>query len=275
VIPPRTRKYLKDCGLLEQASQIPVRGSKMMPEDVDAFLASQQITAQPSTTSESQFDIVALPKSQIALNYRMSRGAGACIPVTVSTDIDWTSIQKLREEHSWNKTPSGFCLACWAAVQAMKVHEKFRSGLTAEGNSLKIYRQVHLGVAVALPGDEMVTAVVARANELSLEEFCQAYDRQVELARSEGDQADATTTLTMSNIGKVGMRLGIPAIVAPAVATLAIGVVTQVPVPAGDSFRFCPMASATLSFDHRVVNGAGAANFMNDFRKAVETIRRE
>ena len=85
-----------------------------------------------------------------------------------------------------------------------------------------------------------------------------------------GDQADESTTVTVSNIGKAGMRIGIPAIVAPAVATLAIGEAFPHPVPDGDSFKFKTMVTATLSFDHRIANGVGAANFMNDVKSKIE-----
>ena len=69
------------------------------------------------------------------------------------------------------------------------------------------------------------------------------------------------------------MRIGIPAIVAPAVATLAIGESFQLPIPDGESFRFRPSVTATLSFDHRIANGVGAANFMNDVKNEIESFQ--
>lgn len=278
LIPPRTRKYLKEQGLLEQADSIPVRGSKMMPEDVDAFLRAKQpeserkIADGTAAGEESDYETLALPTSQVSLNYRMARGTGACIPVTVVTDWDWTNIQSVRSRLPADQDASEFCLACWAIVQAMTQHAKLRSVLAADGKTLKVYKHVNLGIAVALPEDEMLTAVVRQADQMSLSEFCAAFRQQVELAKTGRDQADEKTTLTVSNIGKAGMRIGIPAIVAPAVATLAIGQVVSHPIAQGDSFRFVPMASATLCFDHRIVNGVGAANFMNDIRRAIEDI---
>ena len=66
------------------------------------------------------------------------------------------------------------------------------------------------------------------------------------------------------------MKIGIPAIVAPAVATLAFGVSYDQPVPDGESFKFQKMLTMTLRFDHRIVNGVGAANFMNDLKAEIE-----
>jgi pyruvate/2-oxoglutarate dehydrogenase complex dihydrolipoamide acyltransferase (E2) component len=267
MIPPKTRKYLKDHNLLDQVDKIPYTGSKLMPADVDAYLAS----IGGGEVSSEFFATKPLPKSQIVLNYRLSRGVKACVPVTVMNELDWTNISAARESVRDSKGPSGFAMACWAVVQALKDHEKFRSSLTADGNSLKVFHNVNLGIAVALPADEMVTAVVQNADQMSSSEFFAAYSQQVLAARDGQDQADESTTVTVSNIGKAGMRIGIPAIVAPAVATLAIGEVYQHPVPDGDSFKFKSMVTATLSFDHRIANGVGAANFMNDVRSKIES----
>lgn len=266
MIPPKTRKYLKELNLLDQADQIPASGTKLMPADVDAFLAAQG----GGQADADSYQLQPLPKSQVVLNYRLARGSAAVIPVTVMTDIDWSAIQQQRETVREQGGPTGFAMACWGVVKALKEHPKFRSSLTQDGKSLKVFHGVNLGVAVALPGDEMVTAVVRDADQLSADEFFAALAKQIEIARDGKDQADEATTVTVSNIGKAGMRIGIPAIVSPAVATLALGATYQQPVPDGDGFRFQPMVTATLSFDHRVANGVGAANFLNEVKQNIE-----
>ena len=266
MVPPKTRKYLKELNLLDQIDEIPCAGKKMMPADVDAFLA-----AGGAGVSSDLYATEPLPKSQVILNYRMGRGAQACIPVTVMTDIDWTNIKATREKVRSDGGPTGFAMACWAVVQSLKEHSKFRSAMSADGNSLKVFHNVNLGIAVALPGDEMVTAVVREADKMTADEFFEAYATQVKSARDGKDQADESTTVTVSNIGKAGMRIGIPAIVAPAVATLAIGESFEHPVPDGDSFKFQTTVTATLSFDHRIANGVGAANFMNEVKSKIES----
>ncbi len=267
MVPPKTRKYLKDLNLLDAIDQIPVSGKKMMPADVDAYVAS----IGGGAVASDLYAIKPLAKTQIVLNYRLSRGAHACIPVTVMNELDWSKINEARAAARKSGGPTGFAMACWAVVQALKNHEKFRSGLTADGKGLKVFHRVNLGVAVALAGDEMVTAVIRDADEMTSDQFFAAYHQQVDAARDGKDQADESTTITVSNIGKAGMRIGIPAIVAPAVATLAFGEVYQHPVPDGDSFQFKPMVTTTLSFDHRIANGVGAANFMNEVRSNIES----
>ncbi len=267
-IPPRTRKYLKEKGLLEVADQIPAEGSKLMPDDIDRYLA-----AQSGVESGEPFDAVDLPQSQIVLNYRLSRGTQVCVPVTVMSEIEWGGLEQTRQQVKAAGGPTTFAMCCWGIAQAIQKHDKFRSALAANGKSLKVFRRINLGVAVALPGDQMVTAVIRGANELDQAGFFQAFTEQVLTARDGKDQADESTTITVSNIGKAGMRIGIPAIVAPAVATLAIGETYSHPVPDGDGFTFKRMVMATLSFDHRIANGVGAANFMNDVRSEIENFQ--
>lgn len=276
-IPPKTRKLLKDQGLLDIADQIPCSGNKLMPEDVERYLASQSSGASVAETaalvSNDQFAESAVPMSQISLNYRLTRGAQLCVPVTVITDVDYTAIEAAREKTRGHGGPTGFAMSCWCVVQALKQHPKFRSAMSADGKRLKTFHHVNLGVAVALPGDEMVTAVVRNADQLNQAAFFAQMAQQVEIARGGKDQADESTTLSVSNMGKAGMRIGIPAIVAPAVATLALGATFWQPLPHDTTYRFQQTITATLSFDHRVINGVGAANFLNDVKREIETFR--
>jgi pyruvate dehydrogenase E2 component (dihydrolipoamide acetyltransferase) len=266
-IPPRTRKYLKEKGLLDVADQIPAEGSKLMPDDIDRYLAAQ------SDGSDEAFDQVPLPQSQVVLNYRLMRGTQLCIPVTVMSEIDWGKLEATRKSSREQGGPTTFAMSCWCIAQAMKKHDKFRSSMGSDGKSRKVFKRINLGVAVALPGDEMVTAVIRGADQMNQAAFFAAYNTHVTAARDGKDQADESTTLTVSNIGKAGMKIGIPAIVAPAVATLAIGEVWSQPVPLENGFEFRRRAIATLSFDHRIANGVGAANLLNDVKSAIESFQ--
>ena len=277
-VPPRTKKYLKDKGLLDVAHLIPASGKKLMPEDVDRYIEHGG-SGDPSTVEvkeEDAYDESELSKSQLTLNYRLVRGSQACVSVTVLNEVNWQAIYDARQKvKSSGGRETGFTMMLWCVADTLKNHPKFRSSLAADGKTLRTFRHVNLGVAVALEGDALVTAVVKKAEEMSQTEFFNAVAEKVEQARDGKDQADAATTISISNIGSAGMRWGIPAIVSPAVATLAVGEVFNYPVPDGDSFKFENRVQLTLSFDHRVINGVGAANFMNDVRAAIESFKHE
>lgn len=280
-IPPRTRKYLKEKGLLDVADQIPTAGSKLMPEDVDRYLETggaaapaavpaAPVAAEPQSTDD--YDEVELPRGQQTLNYRLTRGSAVCVPVNVMTDVDWTKMSAARAKAKAEGGPSAFSMMLWCVTRALARHSKFRSSISNDGRILRTYHHVKLGIAVARPGDELVTAVIENADQIPPSEFFQRVADQVEKARDGDDQADASTTISVSNIGTAGMKVGIPAIVAPAVATLALGYTFDMPVPDEENgYRFQKTATLSLTFDHRVINGIGGADFLNDVKKEIET----
>ena len=291
LIPPKTRRYLRDHNLMDVVNRISTVGRKMSIADVDRYIsvehefeqelgpsdqhASSEIIPQADTLSVGgidavEFDMVPLPKSQIRLNYRLTQAAATCVPVTLVSEWNWERVQSARNITREHGGPSAFAMVCWSVAKAAEIHQRFRCSLSADGKSWRVFKSVNLGIAVSLEDDQLVTAVVRNANELTQSEFFEAYTEAVQLARTGVDQADESTTLMVSNIGNIGMTIGIPAIVAPAVATLALGQPVDKPVPDGDSFRFERSVTATLSFDHRIANGIGAAAFLNAIKSSVE-----
>lgn len=269
-IPPRTRKMLKEKGLLDIADQIPRRGNKLMPEDVERYLAAGSASTASAAPS-SLYDESPVSKQQITLNYRLHRSVQTTVPVTVMNEVDWTALAQARQQvkESGGKETS-FAMMLWCVVRSMSRHPRFRTSLVGDGTIFRTYRHVNLGVAVALPEDTLVTASVHAADTMSRNEFFQYLSERIELARQGVDQADPSITISVSNIGTASMRMGIPAIVAPAVATLALGEVFDAPVPSGSSFVFQKRAQLTLAFDHRIINGVGAASFMNDLKEEIQ-----
>ena len=268
-IPPRTRKYLKEKGLLDVADQIPASGTKLMPDDVDAYLASQ---GGVQAVDSDKYEISTLSKNQITLNYRLVRGTQVCVPVTIMNEVDWTNLDEARDKVRDSGGPTAFGMSLWCIVQSLKKFDRFRSSLGGDGKTLKTFKEVNLGVAVSLPGDQLVTAVVVGACQMDQSTFFSTLENQIKKARDGEDQVDESTTITVSNIGKAGMKIGIPAIVAPAMATLAVGQTYWQPQPGADGgFEFRKTATLTLSFDHRIANGVGAANFLADVRNEIES----
>ena len=268
LIPPRTRKYLKEKNLMDVAEQIPAAGSKLMPADVDAYL--QQTSGASTASASSDFSESEVPKAQQTLIMRIARGTQVVLPAVLETELDWANIAAARKQTKASGGPSAFAMLLWCVTQTMKKHPMLRSSMSADSKTLRTYNDVNLGVAVALEGDQLLTAVVKKADSLSQAEFFSSLTTQIEKARGGQDQVDASTTVTVSNIGISGMRSGIPLVVTPAVATIALGEVRDAPIPddSDGGFAFKKLATLTMSFDHRLLNGIGAANFLNDLRTA-------
>lgn len=276
-VPPRTRRLLKEKGLLDQVHLIPAATSKLMPEDVERYLAGSsapkaKVTEPPKTLkTTAEFDEFELPKRQQTLAYRLARGSQLCVPGTIMVRCRWDAIEAAREAiKAEGGGPSAFTMISWCVVRAMAEHPKFRSTMPNE-TTLRTYKGANLGIAVALPGDELVTAVVPNADTLSWSDFAQAARAQIEKARDGNDQATEATTLSITNMAAFGLHDAVPVVVSPSVATLFMGEAFWHPVAKMGGYDFVRMVNLSLTFDHRVINGVGAANFLNAVKNNIES----
>jgi pyruvate dehydrogenase E2 component (dihydrolipoamide acetyltransferase) len=151
----------------------------------------------------------------------------------------------------------------FAVAKATVDFPLFRSTLVGE-DTMRTYDSLSLGIAVSLPADELVLAVVDRADRLTWREFAESVREKIELARSGKDQANESVTLSLTNMQSFGIRDAVPVVVPPSVATLFLG-----EVYVANDHR---LANIALTFDHRIMNGVGAAQFMARIRDLVATI---
>jgi len=267
-IPPRTRAYAKEKGLTEeQLTKVPAKGGKLMPEDIDAHLG-----AAPQPSSNGRFTDTPLSTRQKMLAVRLVKGAQTVVPGTIERPVNWGKVEEAREAFragGGDFQPSQFTIFAFLVAQATRNHPKFRSSMPDE-TRIRTYDHVNLGTAVALPDDELVTAVVLDADTLGFRGFCDRMRDSIELARTGKDQATESTQLALTNMASFGLRSAVPVLVSPAVAVLFMGETYDLPVPVGRGFSFQRTVNLVLTFDHRVINGVGAAQFLTDICTAVE-----
>jgi pyruvate/2-oxoglutarate dehydrogenase complex dihydrolipoamide acyltransferase (E2) component len=148
---------------------------------------------------------------------------------------------------------SEFQVFAYAVALAVREHPRFRSSLVGP-DTLREWPHVHLGVAVAQPDDELVTAVVPDADAFGLEAFLGTLFSRLRRARRGEDQADSRTNVLLSYMGGYDVLNAVPVLVAPAAAVLFIG------TPFERETGVC--VNLSLTFDHRWINGVGAAKFL-------------
>jgi len=113
---------------------------------------------------------------------------------------------------------------------------------------------------------------VDKADTLSWREFATKAREQIEMARSGQDQAHEGVTISLTNMQSFGLRDAVPVVVPPAVGTLFLGEVYNGLAQNTDEVKLQRFANLALTFDHRVLNGVGAAEFINAVKSKVETI---
>jgi pyruvate/2-oxoglutarate dehydrogenase complex dihydrolipoamide acyltransferase (E2) component len=126
----------------------------------------------------------------------------------------------------------------------------------------------NLGVAVALPDGQQVTAVIPGANLLDWPGFSSAYARTVAAARA-GAAESAPASLVLTCLGSTGIEVATPIVVPPAVGNLVIGRAHVRMVASEGIIEPVEVVTMCLTFDHRVVNGAGAAGFLHDVKLGI------
>ena len=276
-IPPRTRAYAKEKGISDdQLSAIPSAGGKLMPADIDAFLAggAPAAAAKPAESRGGTFTDSAVSQKQRLLSSRMVRGNALVVPGTITVAVNWEPIENLRarvKASGADFQPSAFTMFAYAVVKAMKDFPSFRTTLLNE-DTFRTFDHISLGIAVALPGDELVIAVVDEADTMDWKTFATRTREQIEVARSGKDQAHEGVTMSLTNMQSFGLRDAVPVVVPPSVATLFLGEVYNGVDQSSTEFKLKRYANLALTFDHRVLNGVGAAEFIKAVKANVESI---
>jgi pyruvate dehydrogenase E2 component (dihydrolipoamide acetyltransferase) len=279
-VPPRTRAYAKEKGLTDdQLAQIPSSTGKLMPADIDAFLAGGAPAPAPSAppVQEGPFKDVPMGQQQRLLSSRLVRGTQLVVPGTISVAANWEPIERMRARIKATGSefqPSAFTMFAFAVVKALSEHPLFRSGLRGD-DVVRTYDHVNLGVAVALPDDKLVLAVVDEADKLSWHEFAEAARAKINQARQGQDQAHEAVTVSLTNMQHSRLRDAVPVLVAPAVGVLFLGeVYNGLDNEVVDEIKLKRLVNLALTFDHRLINGVGAADFLNAVKDNVEGISR-
>jgi pyruvate dehydrogenase E2 component (dihydrolipoamide acetyltransferase) len=139
------------------------------------------------------------------------------------------------------------------------------------GDAITTHGDVHVGVAVAMP-DGLITPVVRNADRKGLGEIAREARELAGRARDKKLKPEEYTgsTFTISNLGMFDVDEFTAIINTPDSAILAVGAVKKVPVVDGDAVRPGHRMKLTLSSDHRVIDGALAAQFLQEVRRLLE-----
>jgi len=209
-----------------------------------------------------------------ALSPTIARKLSHVIPANLQIDARWDSIRQARDaakKKNGKHAPSPSVMIAWTVVRAMEKHAPFRR-LILEDDHIIENDDFDLGIAVALEGDRLATAVITQANKKSWPEFVKIYNETVGATR--GGRVDAMNApVVITSLGAFGVRAGAPIVVPPSVGTLFVGSAHQELLANGDKNEPAEVITLSLTFDHRVVNGAGAASFVHEIQEQIEGFR--
>jgi 2-oxoglutarate dehydrogenase E2 component (dihydrolipoamide succinyltransferase) len=195
-------------------------------------------------------------------------------------EVDITNIAKWREkQQSTFVAREGFKLSFTpffleATVKALMQFPKINASV--DGDTIVLKRDVNLGCAVALGKDGMeglIVPVIKGADQLNFVGLARSLNDIANRARSKKLRPDDVQggTFTVTNPGIFGNIMGCPIINQPQLAILAIGAIKKRVVVVNDAIAIRDIVVLTLSYDHRVIDGAMSGHFLNFMTKYLET----
>jgi 2-oxoglutarate dehydrogenase E2 component (dihydrolipoamide succinyltransferase) len=161
-----------------------------------------------------------------------------------------------------------------AVVKCIKKYPLINSSV--EGDRIIVKKDIHIGMATAMPTGNLIVPVIKNADQLNLTGLTKQVNGLANAARNNKLKPDDTAggTFTLTNVGTFGSIMGTPIINQPQVAIMAVGAIKKRPVVVetdqGDSIAIRHMMYISLSYDHRIIDGALGSTFLNAVAKELE-----
>lgn len=200
--------------------------------------------------------------------------------VTQFDEADITDLEAFRKNEAANSKDNSYKLTILAFVtkvvaKALAAYPQFNASLDAKGENLIYKKYCHIGIAVETPNG-LVVPVIKDADKLSVVDIAKEMARLSAKARDKGLMpADMSGgCFTISSLGGIGGTAFTPIVNSPEVAILGLSRSTIKPVYIGDEFKPRLMLPLSLSYDHRVIDGAEAARFTRFIGDCLSDIRR-
>ncbi|UUE86580.1 dihydrolipoamide acetyltransferase family protein [Bacillus cereus] len=248
-------------------------GGRITKADVLKALEVRGIVPEISEQEESNVIPVTGMRKAIANRMHASLQNSAQLTLTMKVDVTdlvalHKEIAKIVQKRYDNKlTITDFVSR--AAVLALGEHKEMNSAYIDD--AIHQFEHVHLGMAVALEKGLIVPAI-RFANNLSLVELSKEIKNVAQKARAGSLSSDDMhgTTFTISNLGSFGIEYFTPVLNTPETGILGIGAIEHVPVYKGKKLKKGSMLPLSLTFDHRVLDGAPAAAFLRTIKHYLE-----
>ena len=289
---PSVRKFARELGVDLGKVEGTSRKGRINKEDVKGFVkkvmttggsgASLGIKPMPEIdfSQFGEIETSALSKINKLTGEYVHRSWVTIPHVTQFDEADITEMEAFRkqmgkemEREGIKITPLAFIV--WAVVASLKAFPRFNSSLDATGENLILKKYFNIGVAVDTPNG-LVVPVIREADQKSLVEISQEIrDLAIKAREKKLKPSDMQGgCFTISSLGGIGGTKFTPIVNAPEVAILGVSRSKMEPVWNGKKFKPRLMLPLSLSYDHRVIDGADGARFTTHLSKMLSDIRR-
>jgi 2-oxoglutarate dehydrogenase E2 component (dihydrolipoamide succinyltransferase) len=281
-----TKKDILDYVTQRRTGVKPVASQQASQPQQQALVQSQSKT-QPAPQETAQTvsysgnaEIIEMDRMRRLIADHMVRSKGTSAHVTSFVEVDVTNMviwrEKIKKEYEKREgdkitfTP----LFIEAVIKCLKKYTWLNSSV--EGNNIVVKKDINIGMATALPSGNLIVPVIKNADQLNLVGLTRQVNNLANAARNNKLKPEDTQggTFTLTNVGTFGSLMGTPIINQPQVAVLATGVIKKRPVvietEQGDSIAIRHMMYMSMSYDHRIIDGALGSTFLTAVAKELE-----
>jgi pyruvate dehydrogenase E2 component (dihydrolipoamide acetyltransferase) len=273
---PAVRRFAREVGVDLSRVSGTGPGGRITREDVLAVVRSHAQAPGAKAETAGPHDawgpvrIEKIPRIRKTIAARMHESWTTIPRVTNFDDADVTELERIRTSSKEDYAKKGIKLTSLpfvikAVATALKVHPVLNASIDLANDQI-VYKQcINIGVAVDTERG-LVVPSLRGADQMNIPEIARALaqladrvrDNQFSLADLQG------STFTISNLGAIGGTYSTPIVNTPEVAILLVGRARKMPVVIDDQIAVRLMMPLSLSYDHRLVDGAAAARFLND-----------
>ncbi|MEO6814543.1 MAG: dihydrolipoamide acetyltransferase family protein [Ginsengibacter sp.] len=235
---------------------------------------------QSPTVYSGNVEIIEMDRMRKMIAKHMIDSQNTSAHVTSFTECDVTNLVLWREkikkdfEKREGEKITFTPLFIEAVIRGIKKYPLINSSVDADRIIIK--KDINIGMATAMPNGNLIVPVIKNADQLNLTGLAKQVNGLANAARNNKLKPDDTSggTFTLTNVGTFGSIMGTPIINQPQVAIMAVGAIKKRPVvietEQGDSIAIRHMMYISLSYDHRIIDGALGSTFLNAVAKELE-----
>ena len=272
---PAVRRLLKKHDLDVSAITGTGRDGRVTRQDVENHIETASGAASDADTTRIPFDRVRKATAE-----HMVRSKATSPHVLQTIDVDFSAVDKVRlsQKDAW-RAEHGYSLSYLpfvARALCLAIAEWPRVNARVDGDALVVHSDVNLAIAIDLSFEGLVAPVVRNAAGLKVSELAKQFNGLAVKAKAGTLNVDDLQggTYTLSNPGPFGTLFTAPIINQPLVGILSMDAVKKRPVvieaESGDSIEIRPVGILAHSFDHRAIDGAYSAAFLNKLKRIIE-----
>ena len=244
-----------------------------------------RVEAVPAAPAGAEFEVIPMDHVRQLIAEHMVRSKHTSPHVTSVDEADVTGLVRLRERYKEEfERREGVKLTYMpffirAAVEALKAFPLLNASV--DGKNIIVHKRINIGIATALPNGNLIVPVIKNADALSITGLARAVQDLAQRARTKKLLPDEVQggTFSITNFGTFGTLLGTPIINQPQVAILGIGAIQKRPVvreiDGSDVVVVRHMVYLSLSFDHRIIDGMLAGQFLQVVRQSLERMNEQ